>query len=66
MVIVERLFKWFWNMCFTYFTMNIRYEVQGGNVKEKLKNCPGNTVIIPYLRFNDDRVRESIKDLVHF
>ena len=46
--------------------MNIRYEVQGGNVKEKLKNCPGNTVIIPYLRFNDDRVRESIKDLVHF
>ena len=45
-------------------TTNVRYEVQGGNVKGKLKNCPENTVVIPYLKFGEDRVRKCVEEFV--
>ena len=45
-------------------TTNVRYEVQGGNIKEKLKKCPDNTVVIPYLKFSDDRIRECVEEFV--
>ena len=45
-------------------TTNVRYEVQGGNVSGKLKSCPVNTIVVPYLEFDFDRVKECVEEFV--
>ena len=41
-------------------TTNVRYEVQGYDVSGKLRTCPENTVIIPILKYYNDRFRDYI------